>query len=107
MTDTIFVCQHCGKTSKMEGFRIIEDDSQETSSDSSKNAIVELEEPSPDTKSNIDDVLRPEIDKDYDINNIKEVIVTCKTYSNNNKRRLIDPKELIGKFALDKQGDKE
>ena len=30
MTDTIFVCQHCGKTTKLEGFKIIEDDAEST-----------------------------------------------------------------------------
>ena len=51
----------------------------------------------PDT--NIQSKHKAEIDKDYDINEIREKIVTCKDYSNKNKSRLIDPKELLDKFV--------
>ena len=38
MTNTIFVCQHCGKTSKMEGFKVVE----ENDSSSTKSAPITL-----------------------------------------------------------------
>ena len=70
MTDTIFVCSHCGKTTKLEGVRLVEDDDLEQNKSEHKEMWDNMADFQ--VKEQKEYLIKKELDKDYSLDEVPE-----------------------------------